>query len=143
MKYLIKRFSQTYDLLWYLPNLKLCKGYPEFVIDYIKKVQPFLKDGNSLCGEFPVAPMQEEPESDGDFFWKSADDGLPLGLIWKSGKWYEKKGLIFKKTVPVKDPALWMVNYIEENVDPDPRESDFVQFNKALQALKSMIGRYV
>lgn len=146
----IRYFSYQEDVLFDLGNLKYCKEYPKFVVDYIKNVQPNLEYGRELCALcFPVAPMETEEGSDENkesYFWTSAEDGLDLGLIYKSGKWYEKKGLFFKKLIPVSDPAQWIVDYISGGVDlEDPdnkRNPDYPKFVKALESLKKMIGKY-
>lgn len=152
---LVKLFSVLDDTLYYTPNLKYCKGYPKFVVDYIKNVQPILKGGTEMCRWcFPVAPMNtEEPEKDTDlskenyYFKDSIGDFANLRLVWKAGKWYEKKGIFLKKLVPVSDPASWLVNEImtmddEDNREENMKNSDYPKFQKALEALKRMIGKY-
>lgn len=150
-----KLFSVQYDMLFCLGNLKYCENYPKFVQDYIKNVQSQLKGGNALCiWNFPVVCMPcEEDDStcDGKYFESCIKEiGSKLRLVWKDGKWFEEKGILFKSYTPIKDPADWLYNYIiQETGEDDPKKqnensknTDYDKFRKALDKLRKMIGRY-
>lgn len=152
----LKLFSIGGDMLFNLSNLKNCINYPKFVLDYIKKVQSILKGHGEMCYFcFPVVEIPSEPydaseDSSIKFFAENQEFGMDIPLSWENGEWVETKGLIFKKRIPVKDPALWLYNYIvKETGEDDPevnkenkKEPDYPYFEKALNTLKGMIGKY-
>jgi hypothetical protein len=149
-----KSFSWTYDIFFDLNNLKYCKSYPKFVFDYIKNVQSKLKGGEALCSwNFPVVSMNvDEDDSDntnGKYFGSSVEDcGFKIPLVYKDGKWFEEKGIFFKKLNPIpnNDPAKYIYDYITNDADDYDEEnknnSDYNQWMKARAELKMMIGKY-
>lgn len=149
-----KNFSNLSDSIFYLANLRnFPSGTPKFVFDFIKGPQQILKGGHGLCDwSFPVISMPSEPITiddieDYEFFGTSVQDSFSLPLVWKDGKWFEKKGLFFKKYIPVSDPAAWLCDYIARECDGEYEEdnkknSDYDQWMKARESLKKMIGKY-
>jgi hypothetical protein len=149
-----KSFSWTYDIFFDLNNLKYCKSYPKFVFDYIKNVQSKLKGGEALCSwNFPVVSMNvDEDDSDntnGKYFESSVEDcGFKIPLVYKDGKWFEEKGIFFKKLNPIpnNDPAKYIYDYIANDADDCDEEnkenSDYNQWMRARAELRKMIGKY-
>lgn len=152
-----KNYSVISDALFYLPYLKNSIGDPKFVIDYIKGPQQILKGGDGMCYWcFPVTLMGDEPEEIrrdkngyAHYFLTSIGGDERLRLVEKDGKWFEETGIFFKKYTPVIDPAAWMYDFIRNELADEPgcreenmKNSDYKQWEKALESLKKMIGKY-
>lgn len=144
-----KKFSKNIhvnpSLFWDLSRLKDCKDYPKFVIDYITKVQPLLKRGDSLCTWcFPVVPMKgRESLLTGKFFVDGINvPNITVPLVYKSGKWYDQS-LILKRLTKISDPAQYLLDYIlPEITDVDRKENDYKEFMDAIRELQGMVGKY-
>lgn len=160
--YRIKRFSSpdhmtlfAYDSPAIGNGSKL--GYPKFVLEFIAKVQCFLRTGKELCyTSFPIVPLDPalnnkwpDPDKNGyiAFFKRSVEEcDKDCSLVWKDGKWYEKsKGILgatYKELHIL--PGQFLVSLIEkeyllyDDISEYSDVSDYKMWRKAFEELKKL-----